>query len=426
MTPRAPPARWMPTRWKIAAALVLAGSSALVYAQIEGPERGVPPIASTGDFEVGGVEVNVTGKDAEDARRNGWMAAQRLAWTKLWARTHGGQKSSLPDARLDDMVSAIVVEEEQIGPRRYVARLGVVFDRARAGQILGVSGNVTRSAPLLIVPMTINAGAPMVFEQRTDWQRAWARYRTAESAIDYIRPNGGGGDSLVLTAGQIDRRGRIWWRMILDQFGAADILIPVVRVERQWPGGPVHATFTARYGPDNMYLDQFALRTSRPEGIAKMMDEGVRRINAIYERALSSGQLAPDQSLILQVPIDESELITVETPTESRSGPTGLPDAYVPSIAPTIAGPDTEKPAPPQIQSFTVQFATPDAAAVTSAESAVRSASGVQAATTSSLALGGTSVMRVTFAGDRDALRAALAARGFTVSDAGGALRISR
>lgn len=422
MTFRSAPRKWMIA----AAAMVLAGSSALVYAQIEGPERGVPPIASTGDFEVSGVNVNVTGKNAEDARRNGWMEAQRLAWAKLWARTHNGQTSSLPDSRLNDMVSAIVVEEEQIGPRRYVARLGVVFDRARAGQILGVSGAVTRSAPLMIVPVTINAGAPMVYEQQTDWQRAWARYRTAESTIDYIRPNGGGGDSLVLTAGQIDRRGRIWWRILLDQFGAADILIPVARIERQWPGGPVRATFTARYGPDNIFLDQFALRTTGPDGIPRMMDEGVRRVNAIYERALARGMLQPDKSLIVQEPIDENELLEVEDPIAPSGDDPSLPDNYVPSIAPTLPGSGTEPAAPAPIQSFNLQFATPDASAVTSTEVAVRSAAGVQAATTSSLALGGTSVMRVTFAGDREALRAALSARGFTVSDAGGALRISR
>ncbi len=419
--------RSAPRKWMIAvAAMALAGSSALVYAQIEGPERGVPPIASTGDFEVNGVNVNVTGENAEDARRNGWMEAQRLAWAKLWARTHDGQTSSLPDSRLNDMVSAIVVEEEQIGPRRYVARLGVVFDRARAGQILGVSGAVTRSAPLMIVPVTINAGAPMVYEQQTDWQRAWARYRTAESTIDYIRPNGGGGDSLVLTAGQIDRRGRIWWRILLDQFGAADILIPVARIERQWPGGPVRAIFTARYGPDNIFLDQFALRTTGPDGIPRMMDEGVRRVNAIYERALARGMLQPDKSLIVQEPIDEEDLLEVVDPAVPSGDNPSLPDNYVPPIAPTLPGSAAEPSAPAPIQSFNLQFATPDASAVTSTEVAVRSAAGVQTATTSSLALGGTSVMRVTFAGDREALRAALSARGFTVSDAGGALRISR
>ncbi|MCP5810208.1 hypothetical protein NL321_29090, partial [Klebsiella pneumoniae] len=84
---------------------------------------------------------------------------------------------------------------EMIGPRRYIARLGVLFDRARAGQILGVSGARLRSAPLLVIPVTYQGGAATVFERRTDWQRAWARFRTADSAIDYVRPNGAGIDS---------------------------------------------------------------------------------------------------------------------------------------------------------------------------------------------------------------------------------------
>ena len=38
------------------------------------------------------------------------------------------------------MVSAIVVEQERLGPRRYIATLGVIFDRARAGGLLGGEG----------------------------------------------------------------------------------------------------------------------------------------------------------------------------------------------------------------------------------------------------------------------------------------------
>ena len=61
--------------------LLLAGGGAAIYAQIEG-DRGIPPIASNGDFEVSGIEVNTTGKTAEEARANGWRQAQRLAWEK--------------------------------------------------------------------------------------------------------------------------------------------------------------------------------------------------------------------------------------------------------------------------------------------------------------------------------------------------------
>ena len=220
--------------WLIATPLLL-GSAALVHAQIEGPKRGISPIASTGDFEVIDILVNTTGKNAEEARLAGWQEAQRKAWSALWTRTHGGAGAELADGTLDGIVSAIIVEEEQIGPRRYVAKLGVSFDRARAGQLLGIKGIGRKSAPMLVIPVMVSGGAPIVFERQTPWQNSWAKFRTADSRIDYVRPFGSGSESLLLNAGQLDRRSRNWWRVILDQFGAADVLYPIVRLERQWP-----------------------------------------------------------------------------------------------------------------------------------------------------------------------------------------------
>jgi phosphoserine phosphatase len=74
-----------------------------------------------------------------------------------------------------------------------------------------------------------------------------------------------------------------------------------------------------------------------------------------------------------------------------------------------------------------VQVATPDAGSVQQAEVSVSRAGGVTSAITTSLALGGTSVMRVTFAGDAAALQAALRAQGWQVTViSGNVMRISR
>lgn len=296
----------------------------LVIAQIEGPKRGINPIASNGDFEVTNVSVNVTGKNAFEARQKGWEEAQRLAWDALWRKTHGSAGSELSDTTLDGIVAAIVVEQEQIGPRRYVAKLGVLFDRARAGQLLGVSGVVRRSAPLLLMPITYSAGAPTLFEQRTSWQRSWAKFRTADSRIDYVRPSGAGGESLLLNAGQIDRRSRGWWRTILDQFGASDVIIPIARIERLWPGGPVVGRFSARYGPDNKFLGSFTLRTANSTGIPGMMDQAVVRMDQLFQSALASGRLRADASLVLEEEVVEEEELETEveeTPVEGDLDP---------------------------------------------------------------------------------------------------------
>lgn len=405
----------------VLAVLLLAALSLRLFAQVEG-ERGIAPIASNGDFEVDGIVVETTGASAEEAREAGWKAAQKLAWDKLWTETgHSGKAPGLAEGTIDSMVSAVVIEREQMGPHRYIASLGVIFDRARAGEVLGMTGERSRSAPLLIVPVTYSGGAATLYETRTAWQKAWAEYQTANSSIDYVRPNGAGGESLLLTAGQIDRRSRTWWRNILDQFGAADVIMPLARLERQYPGGPVKGTFTARYGPDNRFLGEFTLTAPDEAALPAMLREAIKRMDGLYSGALAAGVLSPDPSLFAQQPVDQAMIDKI----------LGSIEQVAPVVAPppeTVAPGAT--PAPVQtaaaISSITVQFATPDAAAVDSGLASVRGAAGVQGVSITSVAVGGTSVMRVSFAGDADGLRAALQARGWQVSQGGGALSIRR
>ncbi|NWK95069.1 hypothetical protein DM806_05185 [Sphingobium lactosutens] len=393
---------------QILIAILLGLAAAALFAQMEG-ERGVPPIASGGDFEVRGVKVDVFAKDADSARYAGWRMAQRQAWRMLWTRTHGGGGApALSDSQLEAMISGIEVEYEQNGPNRYVATLGVLFDRARTGQLLGVSGNVMRSPPLLVIPVLWDGGSAVSYERTNEWQKAWARYRTGDSAIDYVRVAGSIADPILLNAGQIGRRGRLWWRVLLDQYGAADVVIPIVRLERAYPGGPVTGTFTARYGPDDSLIGSFSLRASNDGGIAQMMDEGARRIDELYIRALNDGRLRPDPSLIIEEPVDPNAL-AIENATEAP-----IEALDVPTV-PTVG-----------TNSVSIQFDTPDVSSVGAGESAVRGIPGVRSAATSSLALGGTSVMQVSFDGTIDTLRAGLQARGYTVAVNGNTLRISR
>lgn len=405
----------------VIAAILLAALSLRLLAQVEG-ERGIAPIASTGDFQVDHIVVETTGDSAEDAREKGWKEAQKLAWGRLWTETgHSGKAPALPEGTIDSMVSAVVIENEQMGPHRYIASLGVIFDRARAGEILGMSGEVARSAPLLIVPVTYSGGAETLYEVRTPWQRAWAEYQTANSSIDYVRPNGAGGESLLLTAGQITRRSRSWWRNILDQFGASDVLMPLARLERQWPGGPVKGTFTARYGPDNRFLGEFTMTAPDERALPQMLANAVKRMDQLYSGALQAGVLSPDPSLFAQQPIDQS-LIDRILSTIEKDQPAA--DAAAGSTTTTATPPPA--PTAAAISTITVQVATPDPTSVDTGLASVRGTPGVQGASINSVAIGGTSVLRVTFAGDVDALRAALQARGWQVSQGGGGLSIRR
>lgn len=398
----------------LAAVALVAGTAAVGIAQIDSGNRGIQPINSNQDLAITGIEVDVTGRNAEDARMRGWQEAQRKGWAQLYRQMNRSSGApAIGDSALNSIVSAIVVEQEQIGPRRYIAKLGILFDRVRAGQILGVSGRVLRSPPLLVLPVYAIDGMPQVFETRNEWQRAWAQYRTGDSSIDYVRTAGTGPDTLLLNAGQPTRRSRVWWRVILDQYGAADVLMPTARIEAAYPGGPITGHFAARYGPDNELLGSFRMTGPSPRALPDMMRKAVAQMDALYVAALSSGRLRADPSLVIEAPVEEVGPIEEETTDTAAAVATDDGDAIA-------------APAAPSSITVTVQFDTPDAESVSATERAVAAIDGVGAATTSSLALGGTSVMRVTYRGDLEALKSALSARGFAVQEGGGALRISR
>ena len=416
--PSRPLRRWL---GGAALALVLLGGGYALVAQVAG-DRGIAPTAASADIEVKGISVDVQGKSAEDARANGWREAQRKAWEQL-------KGPKLSDSQLDGLVSAIVIERERLGPRRYIATLGVVFDRQRAGSYLGGAAQVVRSAPLLLIPVQETGGAYITFEQRNPWQRAWAEFNPGASRIDYVRLSGAGGDSLLVNFGQANRRSRAWWRSTLDQYGATDALMAFARLDHQFPGGPVTGTFTARYGPDSRPLESFTLKADSPDALPAMLAQAVERMDGIFTAALSAGKLRPDPSLRLGAggEIDPAiqRLIEIGRAAQARrAAEAAVASGAVPRIeALPVTG---IEPGEAQVRVITVQFATPDAGTFDSALGAVRGTGGVRGVGVTSTAIGGTSVMAVTYAGSLEDLAAALESRGFSVRRGANALAISR
>ncbi|WP_370463731.1 heavy-metal-associated domain-containing protein [Novosphingobium aureum] len=391
------------------------GFSRLV-AQVDG-DRGIAPLASSADIEVDNIRVDVTAKTGAEARTKGWKEAQKLAWKKI-----GGP--DMPLESIDAMVSSVVIEKEQVGPHRYIATLGVIFDKTKAGQWVGKGGAMARSAPLLVIPVLYSGGVRQVFEVRGPWQRAWAEFQTSATPVDYVRPTGAGGESLILTAGQPGRRSRLWWSTVLGQFNASDVLTPVARLERQWPGGPVKGTFTARYGPDNKFLEKFTMDAPSEQALPEMLERAVERMDEIYRGALARGELTPDATLRAGNAELDRAFAQLREKLMPGGGPAPLPEAQLvpPPPQPTVTDSAPAAPA----ETVNIQFATPDAAALDAALAAVRGVPGVRGASTVSLAIGGTSVMRVNMVGGSERLAAALRGQGWQVSGSGNTLRISR
>ncbi|MEQ7872624.1 heavy-metal-associated domain-containing protein [Sphingomonas sp. ASV193] len=374
------------------------GGGAYLYAQMEGGDRGIMPIDSSQTLEVGGLHVDVGGKDATEARYNGWKLAQRMGFRKLWAKMNNQPESAAPnlsDTDLDDIVSSVIVQNEQIGPNRYIADLGILFDRAKAGQILGAPGQAQRSAPMLLIPIVTSGGTDTSVETRNLWQRAWAQFRTSQSPIDYIRVSGNGVDPLLVNAAITRRPGRGWWRNVMDLYGGANVLIAEVQLHRLYPGGPARAVFIGSFGPDRRPLGSFTLTAKDSADLPRMMNEGVERMDQLFAQALAAGIVKGDSSLVIQAP------------------PPPVDDT--PEVADT-----------PKAQSIRMLLLTQDAATLEAAVAQIRGIAGVTGVSENSVALGGTSTLTISATAAPEAIRDALIALGYRATYLGGAIEASR
>ena len=378
--------------------LVALGIGSVAYTQLESGDRGILPLDSSGTLEIGGIHVDVGGNDAMSARYSGWRIAQRQGFKALWAKMHNApinEAPNLPDSTLDDIVSSINVESEQIGPNRYIADLGILFDRARAAPFLGVEGGeMQRSAPMLLIPITITGGAETSVELRNLWQRSWAQYRTSQSPIDYVRVSGLGVDPMLVNAAQAERPGRGWWRNIIDLYGAADILVAEVQVHRLYPGGPAQARFIARHGPDNEIVGGFTLTAPNSNAIPAMLNEGVRRMDQTFTSAFAAGRLVRDSSLNLPAPPPIVEpVVEVAKPVNATNA-------------------------------FQIQIVANDVTIYNFAMAHLRTLGGIDSATPQQINPGGTSYVLVAYRGSISQLAAALSGRGWLVDYAGSVVKI--
>ena len=377
--------------------LAALGISGALYAQLETGDRGIAPLDSSGTLEITGIHVDVGAADSQSARYAGWRIAQRQGFRALWAKMHNmpiNRAPNLPDGTLDDIVSSINVEHEEIGPTRYIADLGILFDRARAAPFLGVEdGEVRHSAPMLLIPITVSAGTETSVELRNAWQRAWAQYRTSQSPIDYVRVSGMGVDPMLINAAQTVRPGRGWWRNIVDSYGAADILVAEVQLQRAYPGGPARGRFIARHGPDNEIVGGFTLTAPSSDAIPAMMAQGVQRMDQLFAQALAAGRLERDSSLDLPPP-------------------------------PVIELPPEKPVAPPSANAYQVQITGKDVTVYNFAMAHLRTLPGIDSATPQQINPGGTSYVLVSYRGNIAQLAAALTARGWIVDFGGTVVRL--
>lgn len=86
-----------------------------------------------------GVPAEATAENAVLARDRAHASARRIAWQRLLEQTGATGGPMPPDSQLENMVAALIVEEERTTPTRYSGRLTVQFNPGLVASTTGRS-----------------------------------------------------------------------------------------------------------------------------------------------------------------------------------------------------------------------------------------------------------------------------------------------
>jgi hypothetical protein len=146
---------------------------------------------SHGDtFTIGGIEEDVTGADAVQARqtaiREARQKAVKLLVERMVAPEDRAKVPPVSDQRLDSMVRGVEFARERTAGTRYSATIGVVFSAEPVKQWLGEVGisiaeTVARAA--LVVPLWKDKTGLEPLDDRNAWRDAWAGLDTLGSSV---------------------------------------------------------------------------------------------------------------------------------------------------------------------------------------------------------------------------------------------------
>jgi Uncharacterized protein conserved in bacteria (DUF2066) len=147
-------------------------------------------VASGNSYTIGGVDVDVTGADAIQARQQGIREAQRKAVKLLVERMVAPEdRARVPpvdNARLEGMIRGVEFASERTAANRYIGTLNVVFSAEPVNAWLregGISVAETVARPALVIPLWKGKNGVEPLDDHNAWRDAWRGLDTAASAV---------------------------------------------------------------------------------------------------------------------------------------------------------------------------------------------------------------------------------------------------
>ncbi len=202
-----------------------------------------PLTASASEAEIkGDIEVDVSGKDAVDARAKAMEKAENDALNNLLQRFTSPQQAqsiveSLPPARIASMVRGIEVLSERISDRRYRAHLLVTFDGQEISKLVstanpdGGSSLETATTAFVVIPVYEEGMKTVLWEEPNPWRAIWKSVGLENNASGVVVPYGDPTDASSINAGNASSATFSSLSNLTNRYGANEIVLLQAKFE---------------------------------------------------------------------------------------------------------------------------------------------------------------------------------------------------
>jgi hypothetical protein len=184
-------------------------STILIVLTAFAPWSAQAQVSNGNTFTIGGIEEDVTGADAVQARQTAIREARQKAVKLLVERMVSPEdRAKVPpvsDQRLDSMVRGVEFQSERPAGNRYSATISVVFSAEPVKQWLGEAGisiaeTVARAA--LVIPLWKDKTGLEPLDDHNAWRDAWTGLDTLGSSVPVALVRGDQLDQDAITVEQ--------------------------------------------------------------------------------------------------------------------------------------------------------------------------------------------------------------------------------
>lgn len=182
------------------------------------------------------VSVDVTGKDAADAREQAMLKAEADGLKDLLSKLTTPDQvqdilTNLDPGKIAALVRGTEVLEEKISSNRYRARLMITFDGDEISNLIGkistAGGAIEQTiiGSFLVIPAYEEDNQSLLWEDNNDWRNVWRAVALEVTSGDIVVPFGDNADIAIVDAKTVASANYASLIPLTVRYGVSDIIV---------------------------------------------------------------------------------------------------------------------------------------------------------------------------------------------------------